>query len=120
MIRRPPRSTRTDTLVPYTTLFRAVGHQPLALGGADRGAQVRLARQAAFALAAFGRVERDHMVAGLHRGDARADLPHDACALMAQDRGAEALAVDAAQRIGLGVAGARPQSLHPNLAPPNG
>src|SRR3546814_13685527 len=26
MIRRPPRSTRTDTLVPYTTLFRsAVG-----------------------------------------------------------------------------------------------
>src|SRR3546814_1887039 len=24
MIRRPPRSTRTDTLVPYTTLFRAV------------------------------------------------------------------------------------------------
>src|SRR3546814_19933623 len=28
MIRRPPRSTRTDTLVPYTTLFRsAVHHQ---------------------------------------------------------------------------------------------
>src|SRR3546814_6877894 len=27
MIRRPPRSTRTDTLVPYTTLFRsAAGH----------------------------------------------------------------------------------------------
>src|SRR3546814_4378515 len=25
MIRRPPRSTRTDTLVPYTTLFRS-GH----------------------------------------------------------------------------------------------
>src|SRR3546814_18380473 len=24
MIRRPPRSTRTDTLCPYTTLFRAV------------------------------------------------------------------------------------------------
>src|SRR3546814_12762422 len=23
MIRRPPRSTRTDTLIPYTTLFRA-------------------------------------------------------------------------------------------------
>src|SRR3546814_12054534 len=30
MIRRPPRSTRTDTLFPYTTLFRsaeAVAHQ---------------------------------------------------------------------------------------------
>src|SRR3546814_10884722 len=25
MIRRPPRSTRTDTLFPYTTLFRAAG-----------------------------------------------------------------------------------------------
>src|SRR3546814_4245343 len=29
MIRRPPRSTRTDTLFPYTTLFRSNG-------GADR------------------------------------------------------------------------------------
>src|SRR3546814_5819902 len=33
MIRRPPRSTRTDTLFPYTTLFRSAGysrsgHQP--------------------------------------------------------------------------------------------
>src|SRR3546814_7570766 len=25
MIRRPPRSTRTDTLFPYTTLFRSPG-----------------------------------------------------------------------------------------------
>src|SRR3546814_2424820 len=29
MIRRPPRSTRTDTLFPYTTLFRSdVDYQP--------------------------------------------------------------------------------------------
>src|SRR3546814_16355711 len=27
MIRRPPRSTRTDTLFPYTTLFRSTGHR---------------------------------------------------------------------------------------------
>src|SRR3546814_1102028 len=27
MIRRPPRSTRTDTLFPYTTLFRSVASQ---------------------------------------------------------------------------------------------
>src|SRR3546814_20369231 len=27
MIRRPPRSTRTDTLFPYTTLFRAQGRR---------------------------------------------------------------------------------------------
>src|SRR3546814_15144796 len=25
-MRRPPRSTRTDTLVPYTTLFRSILH----------------------------------------------------------------------------------------------
>src|SRR3546814_5976332 len=28
MIRRPPRSTRTDTLFPYTTLFRSCGAGP--------------------------------------------------------------------------------------------
>src|SRR3546814_18662889 len=34
MIRRPPRSTRTDTLFPYTTLFRSAsnrGIQPVGL-----------------------------------------------------------------------------------------
>src|SRR3546814_12715001 len=37
MIRRPPRSTRTDTLFPYTTLFRSHGADEAAavhLGGA--------------------------------------------------------------------------------------
>src|SRR3546814_8665707 len=29
MIRRPPRSTRTDTLFPYTTLFRSCVHGPI-------------------------------------------------------------------------------------------
>src|SRR3546814_1159012 len=28
MTRRPPRSTRTDTLFPYTTLFRSGVHHP--------------------------------------------------------------------------------------------
>src|SRR3546814_10759499 len=45
MIRRPPRSTRTDTLFPYTTLFRSRnlhpprrGHLDREIGvGADRG-----------------------------------------------------------------------------------
>src|SRR3546814_3931893 len=46
MIRRPPRSTRTDTLFPYTTLFRSRGssslsqpHRPTAMeqGRHDRG-----------------------------------------------------------------------------------
>src|SRR3546814_12006236 len=39
MIRRPPRSTRTDTLFPYTTLFRS----PLA----RRGSSLRTASSAA-------------------------------------------------------------------------
>src|SRR3546814_18435942 len=30
MIRRPPRSTRTDTLFPYTTLFRSPGEVTIA------------------------------------------------------------------------------------------
>src|SRR3546814_13325838 len=29
MIRRPPRSTRTDTLFPYTTLFRSKAGRPV-------------------------------------------------------------------------------------------
>src|SRR3546814_5808904 len=29
MIRRPPRSTRTDTLFPYTTLFRSLPGTPM-------------------------------------------------------------------------------------------
>src|SRR3546814_19020230 len=31
MIRRPPRSTRTDTLFPYTTLFRSWGEGEVCL-----------------------------------------------------------------------------------------
>src|SRR3546814_6968251 len=34
MIRRPPRSTRTDTLFPYTTLFRSDGQLALHFGKA--------------------------------------------------------------------------------------
>src|SRR3546814_5114945 len=35
MIRRPPRSTRTDTLFPYTTLFRSLGPESERGGLAD-------------------------------------------------------------------------------------
>src|SRR3546814_6341946 len=46
MIRRPPRSTRTDTLFPYTTLFRSprprgAWHWCPALGEADFQCQCR-------------------------------------------------------------------------------
>src|SRR3546814_3108663 len=52
MIRRPPRSTRTDTLFPYTTLFRSHPLQPGPAGHAhgdrddvpDDGPRLRRAR----------------------------------------------------------------------------
>src|SRR3546814_3170532 len=33
MVRRPPRSTRTDTLFPYTTLFRSCRYTRVVAGG---------------------------------------------------------------------------------------
>src|SRR3546814_6819181 len=44
MIRRPPRSTRTDTLVPYTPLFRSIN---MSSPGALLGYPVYLAYSAA-------------------------------------------------------------------------
>src|SRR3546814_2762723 len=41
MIRRPPRSTRTDTLFPYTTLFRSQQHHALRPLQAHRRADPR-------------------------------------------------------------------------------
>src|SRR3546814_6270527 len=61
MIRRPPRSTRTDTLFPYTTLFRSVGG-----GGIESAA--RDARYRAFnELAAQAGVQ--HILLAQHRND---------------------------------------------------
>src|SRR3546814_16893780 len=53
MIRRPPRSTRTDTLFPYTTLFRSklTFEPPLPIQKAHhraRPALMRISRQRAF------------------------------------------------------------------------
>src|SRR3546814_13819214 len=36
MIRRPPRSTRTDTLFPYTTLFRSISRSSDPVAATDR------------------------------------------------------------------------------------
>src|SRR3546814_949401 len=51
MIRRPPRSTRTDTLLPYTTLFRSLrpqrdrGAAGVARRGAGSGVRAPVVRQ---------------------------------------------------------------------------
>src|SRR3546814_8283771 len=59
MIRRPPRSTRTDTLFPYTTLFRAL----LALGFEAIDQQRVIERFALAAMApAIGRQRRELVV----------------------------------------------------------
>ena len=96
----------------------AVRHEALALRGADRGAQVRLARQARLALPALGRVERDHVVALLERGHARADVDHDARALVAEDRREQALGVGARAGELVGVADAGGLDLPPPPPPP--
>src|SRR5690606_39225624 len=93
-----------------------IGHQSLALRRADRSAKVGLARKAAFALTAFGGVERYLMLARLHAGHARADLAHDSGALMPQYAREDALAVDPVQRIGVSVADACRHDLDQHLA----
>src|SRR3546814_15873641 len=68
MIRRPPRSTRTDTLFPYTTLFRSTGRmielfagRATEVSGIDRSAEMlRLAR---------AKLEAAGIAADLRQGD---------------------------------------------------
>src|SRR3546814_2268789 len=52
MMRRPPRSTRTDTLFPYTTLFRSIGcGYPEGATGHNIGRQTVLRAQLPLAVA---------------------------------------------------------------------
>src|SRR3546814_3136656 len=44
MIRRPPRSTRTDTLFPYTTLFRSMSHDAWRWKGSLRSRRISYRR----------------------------------------------------------------------------
>jgi len=73
-----------DRLAVVREAAGAVGHHALALGGAHGGAQVGLATLAEQALPALGGVQRDDVVARLHRGHALADLDHDARAFVAE------------------------------------
>src|SRR3546814_8706925 len=77
MIRRPPRSTRTDTLFPYTTLFRS---QVGAVGGHRIGLQLRLGVGVAEVVAeafadAAGQLQLDAAGAGLLRVLHREEAP---------------------------------------------
>src|SRR3546814_4185506 len=90
MIRRPPRSTRTDTLCPYTTLFRSVpgGRAAAAAFAPDRpdpqrrqrlrqGAEAAGRGRAAGILARTGeacRAERAARLPGAGRGGVRGEI----------------------------------------------
>src|SRR3546814_10811907 len=59
MIRLPPRSTRTDTLVPYTTLFRSRDEDRLVVGDLGVHARRQVAHQSGHNVAhGGGDVER--------------------------------------------------------------
>src|SRR3546814_4997809 len=73
MIRRPPRSTRTDTLFPYTTLFRSPAHP-----GRRAGLLQHVLRRRAGAYVG-DRAWRDALYHRLHR--------HSACDLAQPDAG---------------------------------
>src|SRR3546814_13448863 len=63
MIRRPPRSTRTDTLFPYTTLFRSfemAGEEPQVGIDVEFGADQALSERAALAGDLRDAVEHQH------------------------------------------------------------
>src|SRR3546814_11485837 len=89
MIRRPPRSTRTDTLFPYTTLFRS------RLRPAPRAAVAVGHARARFARAASGRPPRAAgaaLTAG-HAGDPhRRHAPQPGVAVRARRRRCRATA----------------------------
>src|SRR3546814_5071258 len=87
MIRRPPRSTRTDTLFPYTTLFRS----QVADQAAHVGARAALDPQAQQRLARIEQVGRRLQLEGVHVDLALLDLHHFAAPGLRVQRLAAAL-----------------------------
>src|SRR3546814_7225716 len=68
MIRPPPRSTRTDTLFPYTTLFRSLWNRAVA-GGAGSITVTRLGDHRSVHLASL-------CILGARHADGAVDIAH--------------------------------------------
>src|SRR3546814_17215160 len=67
MIRRPPRSTRTDTLFPYTTLFRSLAlSTAFAAGDSDLSAKTPTMTQSVVAVAGVDWFRANSRVMGLY------------------------------------------------------
>src|SRR3546814_6418317 len=103
MLRRPPRSTRTDTLFPYTTLFRSRSGPAGLLPASGRGVQ-------------------QHCRQGSERKPEAAGDPHSLCAdrkaAFADAEGGRtdvAVLRDAAGTRGLMVGGAQVSEKHTNF-----
>src|SRR3546814_3280548 len=77
MIRRPPRSTRTDTLFPDTTLFRALARQHGAPYEDGLGSVPRTSEAVRRWLCRTGRMRSAaQRLAGRRAHEARAGIPH--------------------------------------------
>src|SRR3546814_1670823 len=99
MIRRPPRSTRTDTLFPYTTLFRS----DLIDAQAVQALAHRLGRRIAPAPLGAGDGVADEAIVEVdeHAGSGRgAAADHGAAALVVVDAVQHQVAVGDAVQIG--------------------
>src|SRR3546814_16581187 len=112
MLRRPPRSTRTDTLFPYTTLFRSVDLPRAVEGDVDIILSQRVHLHALGAHAVGAAVIRlDGFVA---------DVPFADFARVTADGGVH---IAGPQRFAFGPAGGLQRRLPPGRArriPPNG
>src|SRR3546814_18005131 len=86
MIQRPPRTTRTDTLCLYTTLFRSPLHEPFVVGAGQL--QLRIDRGIAFDLVDVAVEDAAIAVAGVGEVEAR-DERHVAHMRSVLDAGAE-------------------------------
>src|SRR3546814_7812073 len=111
MIRRPPRSTRTDTLFPYTTLFRSAGAR---LGdlevAAGRGAAPTHPNAARPHVEEFPR-----LVLGQHAGDVIVHHDHLICVadpLPGENADGSRPAADAHALLGHAVDDRRPAGLN--------
>src|SRR3546814_16856178 len=96
MLRRPPRSTRTDTLFPYTTLFRS-GHLGQLDGGGEGGHRPQ------------GQGTLPAAAPGAHRARPRAGAEGPAAAHLPRARRCAALRQGGLHRKKLDLAAALPQ-----------
>jgi hypothetical protein len=93
----------------------AVRHHALTLGRADCRAEIGLAGKARGALPAFGRIERNDVIALLHARDSRSDIDDDTGTLVTQNGGEQAFGVGPGERELVGVANACRLDLDQNL-----